>query len=213
MLKILNQTNSIVNHFLFEMRHKDIQKDRFKFRNNLKRLGYIMGYEISKELSFKDEEVISTLGTANVSLLDKQPVIMPILRAAIPFMDGFIEIFDQADVGFIGASREDDEDITVRLSYKVSPSLEGRDLIIVDPMLATGKSIVKSIHALSANGLPRHIHIATAVAAPEGVDYISQAIKNSYTLWTGALDEKLNSKAYIVPGLGDAGDLCYGPKL
>ncbi|MEX2335890.1 MAG: uracil phosphoribosyltransferase [Fulvivirga sp.] len=214
MLKILNHNNSIANHFLYEMRHKVIQKDRAKFRNNMKKLGIVMGYEISMVLDYKKCTVNSPLGSAAVELLHEQPVIISILRAAIPFMEGFVEIFDQSDVGFIGAYREEDgEEIEIKLNYQAVPSIEGRNVILVDPMLATGKSIVKSINNLVSNGLPHHIHIATAVAAPEGIEHISRYIKCKHTIWTGALDKKLNSNAYIVPGLGDAGDLSYGPKL
>lgn len=215
MLKILNQTPSIANHFMFEMRHKDIQKDRAKFRNNLKRLGMIMGYEISKTLAYHSQTVTSPLGDVKVDLLREQPVLISILRAGLPLMEGFIEVFDQADMGFIGAYRIEgnEEEIAVNLEYKAAPSLEGRTVILVDPMLATGKSIIESVNHLMANGLPAHIHIAAAVAAPEGIDYISRLLKTEHTIWTCSLDEKLNTNAYIVPGLGDAGDLSFGPKL
>lgn len=214
MVNIVNQTHSIANHFLYEMRHKDIQKDRSKFRNNLKRLGMIMAYEVSQALAYERRKVSTPLSDAEVSLLSEQPVIISILRAAMPFMDGFLEIFDQADAGFIGAyRREDSDEVAINLEYLASPSLEGKTLIVADPMLATGRSVVKALEHLTRNGVPDHIHIAAAVAAPEGIDYISKSLQSKFTIWTGALDEKLNDKAYIVPGLGDAGDLCFGPKL
>lgn len=214
MLKILNQSHSVANHFLYEMRHVEIQKDRAKFRNNLRRLGTILAYEISRTLDYKKETVTTPLSTMDVDLLARQPVIISILRAALPFSDGFVEVFDQADVGFVGAYRkEDGEEISVNFEYMATPSLDGRVVIVVDPMLATGKSIMESIDHLLNNGKPSHVHIAAAVAAPEGIDYISRMLKVEHTIWAGALDEKLNSQSYIVPGLGDAGDLCFGPKL
>lgn len=214
MLKILNQSNSVANHFLYEMRHIETQKDRAKFRNNLRRLGAVMAYEISRTLSYIKEAVTTPLGTMEVGLLAEQPILVSILRAALPFSDGFLETFDQADVGFVGAYRkEEGEEIGVNFEYMATPSLDNKVVIIVDPMLATGKSIIESINHLLNNGKPSHIHIAAAVAAPEGIDYISRMLKVEHTVWTGALDEKLNSKSYIVPGLGDAGDLCFGPKL
>ena len=214
MVNVLNQTHSVANHFLYEMRHKDIQKDRGKFRNNLKRLGIVMAYEVSKVLNYKMSNVSTPLADLEVELLKDQPVIISILRASMPFMEGFMEVFDQADAGFIGAyRREGAGEIDVNLEYLASPSLEGRNVIVVDPMLATGKSIIKSLDHLMSHGVPSHIHIVAAVAAPEGIDYISKSLKTQFTIWTGALDEKLNSNAYIIPGLGDAGDLCFGPKL
>lgn len=214
MVNILNHTHSIANHFLFEMRHKDIQKDRGKFRNNLKRLGIVMAYEVSKMLTYQKSRVSTPLADLDVELLTEQPVIISILRASMPFMEGFMEVFDQADAGFIGAyRREGVDEVDVNLEYLASPSLEGRNVVVVDPMLATGKSVIKSLEHLMSHGSPSHIHIVAAVAAPEGIDYISKSLKTKFTIWTGALDEKLNSKAYIIPGLGDAGDLCFGPKL
>ena len=214
MIKILNDIPSVANHFLYEMRHKDIQKDRAKFRNNLKRLGMVMAYEISKTLAYQSSSVTSSLGATEIALIKESPLIIAVLRAAIPFMDGFAEVFHDADIGFVGAWRKEGEgNLTVNLDYKASPSLKGRTVIIVDPMLATGQSIVKTINDLSLNGSAEHLHIATAVSAPEGIDYVSRSIKQPFTIWTGALDEKLNEDAYIVPGLGDAGDLSFGPKL
>ncbi|UII33429.1 uracil phosphoribosyltransferase [Fulvivirga ulvae] len=214
MLKVLNQSNSVANHFLYEMRHIETQKDRAKFRNNLRRLGVVMAYEISKALSYTKAVVETPLDTMEVDLLAEQPVLISILRAALPFSDGFTEVFDQADVGFVGAYRmEEGAEIAVNFEYMASPAVEGRVVIVVDPMLATGKSIIESIDHLLNNGKPGHIHIAAAVAAPEGIDYISKMLKVEHTIWAGALDEKLNNKSYIVPGLGDAGDLCFGPKL
>lgn len=213
MIKILNKENSIANHFLHEMRHKDIQNDRGKFKNNLKRLGMLMAYEISKTFEFEEKKVKTSLGEAESKLVKNQPVIIGILRAAIPFYNGFMEVFDEADGGFIGAFREEGDEIKINMGYCAAPNLEGREVIITDPMLATGKSLVQSIEKLLNNGIPSHIHIASVVAAPEGIDYISDSLKISNTIWVYALDQKLNGHAYIVPGLGDAGDLCFGEKL
>ncbi|MDX1628467.1 MAG: uracil phosphoribosyltransferase [Fulvivirga sp.] len=213
MIHILSQKQSIANHFLFEMRDKDIQNDRARFRQNLKRMGNFMAFEISKTLKYKEAEVATPLGNAKTQLLANQPLIICVLRAALPLYNGFMEVFDQADGGFIGAYREESEEINIQLEYYASPSVEDRVVIVVDPMLATGGSMVKSIDQLLKYGQPDHIHIASVVAAPEGINYISQKIKNDYTLWAFAVDEKLDDRAYIVPGLGDAGDLSFGEKI
>lgn len=213
MIKILNKKDTIANHFMYEMRHKDIQNDRGKFRNNLKRLGEFMALELSGDLEYISQPVETTLGKTSIRMLANQPVIVGILRAAIPFYDGFLEIFDQADGGFVGAYREEGDEIDVQLDYLAVPSLAGRDLILTDPMLATGKSMIKTIDKLKRFGIPRHIHIAAAIAAPEGIDYISKSLKIDNTIWCFAVDEKLNDQSYIVPGLGDAGDLSYGEKI
>ena len=214
MLNILNKTSSVANHFLYEMRHTELQKDRQKFRNNLRRLGSLMAFEISKSLDYNGETVETPLGSQEIMLLSEQPVIISVLRAAVPFAEGVIDIFDQADVGFIGAYRKEDGDhITVSFDYMAVPHLEGRLVIMVDPMLATGKSIVESVENLLKHGTPGHLHIVAAVAAPEGVQHINKSLNIEHTIWTAALDEKLNDASYIVPGLGDAGDLCFGPKL
>jgi len=212
MINILDKTNSAANHFLFEMRDKDIQIDRGKFRNNLKRLGAIMAYEISKSLEYQPKEVTTPLGRTNVNLVSDQPVIIGILRAALPFHEGFMSIFDQADGGFVGAYREETGEISVNLDYLAVPSITNRTVIIVDPMLATGKSLKKTIEKILKKGKPKHIHIASLVAAPEGIDYISQSLKSNHTIWVYSLDSNLDENAYIVPGLGDAGDLSFGEK-
>lgn len=172
-----------------------------------------MAYEISKSFEFDEKSVNTPLAQAQSMLIKEQPVIVGILRAAIPFYNGFLEIFDEADGGFIGAFREEGDEIKINMGYCAAPKLEGRTVIIADPMLATGKSLVQTIEMLLNNGTPSHIHIASVVAAPEGIDYISDSLKIKSTIWVYALDEKLNDHAYIVPGLGDAGDLCFGEKL
>lgn len=212
MINILDKTNTIANHFLFEMRDKDIQLDRGKFRNNLKRLGMTMAYEISKSLVYEAKAVQTPLGKASVNLLDKNPVIIGILRAALPFYEGFQAFYDQAEGGFIGAYRTEADDVAINLDYMAIPAVDNQTLILVDPMLATGKSLVKTIEKIYKKGTPKHIHIASVVAAPEGIDYISQSLKTNHSIWVYSLDENLDENAYIVPGLGDAGDLSFGEK-
>lgn len=212
MINILDHQASIANHFLSEMRHKDIQKDRSKFRHNLKKLGQVMAYELSKSLNYKKETIETPLAKIEVELLDKSPVIVAILRASMPFFDGFMDFFDKADGAFIGAYREEGQDISIKLDYLAAPDLEGRTLIIVDPMLATGKSLIASYNQLISKGLPSEIHFVSVVAAPEGIEYIAAHLKTNYTIWVASLDKKLNEDSYIVPGLGDAGDLSFGVK-
>ncbi len=215
MIRDLSATNSIVNHFLFELRDKDIQKDRGKFRNNLKRLGWILAYEMSKTLRFLPHQYETPLDKATTPLPADFPVIIVVLRAALPLMQGVVDVFDQADVGFVGAFRKKDvKEVEIHLGYAATPDLNNRDVLLVDTMLATGKSFIKTIDQLAGNGTPRHYHFLSAVAAPEGIDYISSHLKNKqYTIWVGAVDDRLDSKSYIVPGLGDAGDLSYGHKI
>lgn len=213
---ILNQQNSIANQYLAELRDVHQQHDRLRFRKNLERLGGIMAYEISKKMPYTPLEVQTPLSTTTTSLLSQQPVLLTILRAGVPFYQGFSNFFDRADTGFIGAYRAphtSSEDVSIDMSYITTPPIEGRQLVVVDPMLATGKSMIKSLDALLKQGRPAHIHIACVIAAPEGVAYLKEHMQADFSLWTCALDDKLNNMAYIVPGLGDAGDLAYGPKI
>ncbi|MEQ8478274.1 uracil phosphoribosyltransferase [Fulvivirga sp.] len=212
MINILDHQASIANHFLSEMRHKDIQKDRSKFRHNLKKLGQVMAYELSKSLNYTKETIETPLAKIEMELLDKSPVIVAILRASMPFFEGFMDFFDKADGAFIGAYREEGQDISIKLDYLAAPDLEGRTLIIVDPMLATGKSLIAAYNQLISKGLPSEIHFVSVVAAPEGIEYIAAHLKTNYTIWVASLDKKLNEDSYIVPGLGDAGDLSFGVK-
>ena len=214
MLFVLNHDNSVANHMLKELRDKTLQQDRMRFRNNVEKLGSILAYEISKRLMYKQEEVQTPLGKSVVQVLNEQPVLIPVLRAGLPFFQGFQHFFDQADSGFIGAYRKEGKgEITINLDYLAAPDLEGRQLILIDPMLATGKSFVKSMNALLEHGTPAHVHVAALVAAPEGVKFLKEKLNLPCSIYTCALDERLNEHAYIVPGLGDAGDLCYGEKL
>jgi uracil phosphoribosyltransferase len=211
---VLNQNPSIANHMLRELRDKDIQRDSMRFRNNIEKLGSIMAYEISKVFQYHPETISTPLGSSVISVLNQQPVLITVLRAGLPYFQGFQKFFDQAECGFIGAFRnEGNDEITISLNYLATPSLQNREVILIDPMLATGKSFVKSFNALVKYGKPAHVHIASLVAVPDGIQFIKQNLNVPHTVWTWALDEGLNEQSYIVPGLGDAGDLCYGTKL
>lgn len=204
---------SLINKFIAELRDINIQKDTWRFRKNLERIGEAMAFEISKSFDYTLSEIQTPLSRVSVSLPDENPVIVAVLRASLPFYQGFLNFFDQAESGFIGAFREEGESIKINLGYHASPSLEGKTLILADPMLATGKSFLESIKTLLQHGTPKKIHIAAVIAAPEGIQYLRDNLQVPHQLWIGAVDEKLNSKSYIVPGLGDAGDLAFGPKL
>ena len=212
---VLDQQNTIASQFIAELRNVQTQHDRLRFRRNMERLGEILAYEISKSLDYQEVSVQTPLAKIKVAQLVDQPVLIGILRAALPFYQGFLNYFDQADSGFIGAYRkpEEDAEIEIDLLYKAAPSITGKDVILIDPMLATGKSILVSIKDVLKNGKPKMIHIAGVIAAPEGVQYLQQNIDVPFKIWLGALDQKLNDRSYIVPGLGDAGDLCFGDKL
>ena len=209
----LDKNNSIACHFLAELRDKDIQNDRLRFRKNLERLGEVLAYEVSKSLEYYPAQIQTVLGEKKTGLLKSQPAIVTILRAGLPFYEGFLNFFDRADSGFIGAFRVEGEDISVESTYKALGDLSGKDVIIVDPMLATGKSIVSTLEQLNSHGSPNRIHIVAAIAAPEGIEYVQNNLNLNFRLWVGSIDDRLNEKAYIIPGLGDAGDLCYGQKL
>ena len=211
---VLNSHNSIANKYLSEIRDLDIQGDRMRFRKNLNRLGFLLGYEISKCLNFETQVVTTPLSSVKIDLPTDDIVILTIMRAGLPFQEGFMDVFDGADAGFIGAWRDDEgEKIEVELNYLATGDLTNKTVILVDPMLATGKSLVKTVDKLLAHGKPKHLHLAAAIAAPEGIDFLATNLKIEYKLWTCAVDEKLNEKSYIVPGLGDAGDLSFGEKL
>ena len=211
----LSQSNSIASVYLAGLRDVTLQKDRFKFRHNLKRLGQIMAFEISKEFDYKTEEVETPLGKSSAKLLQDQPVIISIMRAALPFYDGVLSVFDEADSGFVGAYRTTDFQTSksIRTEYIATGDLTGKTVILADPMLATGKSMLDAIHNLEAYGKPKKWIILCVLAAPEGVAYLEENVSENISLWCAAIDEKLNDKFYIVPGLGDAGDLAFGEKI
>ena len=211
---ILTEQPSIGNQFLAELRDIHKQQDRMRFRKNLERLGELLAFEVSKALPYHPPEVQTPLGTAQLELPVDQVVLVAVLRAALPFYQGFLNLFDQAESGFIGAfRREDGEKIGVNLGYHASPNLDNKVIILIDPMLATGQSCVTALKTLLEHGTPKAIHIAAAFAAPEGVQHLTNTLSVPYNLWLGSLDQKLNSKSYIIPGLGDAGDLAFGEKL
>lgn len=212
---ILTQQPSVANHFLAELRDVTIQQDRMRFRRNLERIGEVLAYEISKSLPYRQVDVTTPLGVAPTRLLRQPPVLATILRASLPFHQGFLNVFDQADNAFIGAYRGHhigDEDFEVEMDYITAPDLQDRTLILMDPMLATGRSIEKVYHALLRFGIPAQTHIAAVIASPEGVAYLQSRMPEC-RLWVGAVDVKLDARFYIVPGLGDAGDLSFGQKL
>lgn len=214
MVFVLTKHNSIANQFLAELRDKTIQQDRMRFRRNTERLGEIMAYEISKTLAYQERDIVTPLGSSPIHTLLHQPVLLTIMRAGLSYFHGFANFFDRADCGFIGAYREENaEHITIKLSYLATPSLAGKTVILIDPMLATGRSIIDSVNAMVKNGTPAHIHVASLVAAPEGLQYLSKNLSLPHSVWTCSIDEKLDENFYIVPGLGDAGDLSYGAKI
>lgn len=207
--------NSVANNFMAEVRDIKVQNDRLRFRKNLSRLGEILAYEMSKSLDFSEKKINTPLTSMNQKVIENQPVLISIMRAGMPFFEGVQNFFDHADAGFVGAFRANDFSTTnlIELSYFAVPNLSEKILVIVDPMLATGKSVVESIAHLKKYGTPRKIFLLAVIAAPEGIKFIADNIQTPIELWCGAIDDKLNDKAYIVPGLGDAGDLAYGPKL
>jgi uracil phosphoribosyltransferase len=215
MVHNLSLNHSIVNQFVSELRDIQIQRDRMRFRKNLERLGEIFAYEISKTLKYEEVEVITPLGIASVPVLQSHPIVGTILRAGLPLHYGILNYFDQADNAFISAYRRHHKDGTfdIKLEYVGSPSLNDRELILCDPMLATGSSIVKTYKALLEKGVPRHTHIVSALASTMGIEYVKRNMPPNVTIWAAAIDEELTAQSYIVPGLGDAGDLAFGSKL
>lgn len=214
MVHLLSEKNSIINQFIAELRNVEVQNDRMRFRRNLERIGEIAALEISKTLQYKTTEVTTPLGIANMELPAEYPVVGTILRAGLPLHQGLLNYFDHADNAFISAYRKHHKDGTfdIRLEYVGSPNLTGRILILADPMLATGSSIVTTYKALLERGKPRHTHIVAALGSIQGVEYVKKHMPESVNIWIGAIDEELTAQAYIVPGLGDAGDLAFGEK-
>lgn len=216
MIHILSEHSSILNQYIAEIRDQEIQQDRIRFRRNMERIGEIFAYEISKTLVYKQVTTHTVLGEADTRVLEQQPVVATILRAGLPLHTGLLNIFDGAQNAFVSAYRRHHKDnsFDIHVEYLSTPSLDNKTLIVCDPMLATGSSMVLSYQALLAKGKPRHTHIVSVIASREGVDYVKKHLPaDNYTLWLGAVDEELTAHAYIVPGLGDAGDLAYGEKL
>lgn len=216
MVHHLAEQNSILSQYIAEIRDKNIQQDRIRFRRNMERIGEFFAYEISKILQYKKVNTQTVLGEAESMILSEQPVIATILRAGLPLHTGMLNIFDGAQNAFVSAYRKHHKDnsFDIHVEYLSSPSLDNKTLIVTDPMLATGASMVLSYKALLSKGKPKHTHIVSVIASKEGVEYVRKNMPDqNYTLWVAAIDEELTAQAYIVPGLGDAGDLAYGEKL
>jgi len=210
----LSEEHSLVSNYLAELRDVEIQEDKARFRRNLEKIGEISAYEISKRLSWIEKEVTTPLGTSTCKVLESQPVLATILRAGLAMHNGLLNYFDKADNAFISAYRKHNTDGTfeISLEYISCPEMEGRVVIISDPMLATGSSLVKTIQYIREEGSPAEIHIVCALACTVGIEYILRAEPKAI-IWCGDIDDELTAKGYIVPGLGDAGDLAYGVKV
>ncbi len=216
-MNIINfaDTPSLVSQYMAELRDVNIQKDMLRFRRNLERIGEIMAYEISKTMTYRKQNVETPLDTAQCDMLDENVVLATIFRAGIPFHKGFLDYFDKAQNAFVSAYRKykEKENFDVFIEYIASPNLDGKTVIIADPMLATGASMELSYRALLTKGTPAKIHVASVISSQKAIDYVKETFPDDKTtIWVGAIDEKINSHSYIVPGLGDAGDLAYGVK-
>jgi uracil phosphoribosyltransferase len=210
----LSQDYSIVCDWIAEIRDQMVQTDRMRFRFNLERIGELSGYEISRKLPYEEREIQTPLGISVSKMLKTQPVLATILRAGLPLHQGLLRVFDKADSAFISAYRKHNRDggFEISMGYVTSPDLDNRVLILSDPMLATGSSLVKTIQQLKSEGNPTDIHIVTAIACTVGIEYLHRAVPTC-KIWCGAIDDELTAKGYIVPGLGDAGDLSFGNKM
>lgn len=219
-MKVVNfsEQNSVINQYLAEIRDREYQQNRLVFRNNIQRIGEMMAYEMSKTLDYKTQTVRTPLAEAEVSVPSDDVVVATIFRAGLPFHQGFLNVFDHAGNAFVSAYRKytNDEhtEVGIHVEYLATPDITGKTLIIADPMLATGGSMELGYEALISKGKPKHVHVACVIATPEGVDYIKTHLPNdTTTIWCAAIDPGMNEHKYIVPGFGDAGDLCYGEKL
>ena len=215
MINNLGDQNSILNQFMVEIRDEKIQKDPLRFRRNMERVGEVLAYEISKTLKYEHAEVRTPLGTAETRIATETVVLATILRAGLPFHQGFLNYFDRAENAFISSYREYEKDGTfqIRFEHLSGPSVHKKVIILCDPMIATGSTILLAYKALLEKGTPTHVHVASLIASKEGIDFLRKSLPmKKTTIWTVAVDDELTSKAYIVPGLGDAGDLAYGSK-
>jgi len=212
----LNTNNSILNTFISEIRSESIQGDSMRFRRNIERIGEILGYELSKQLNYSSKTITTPLGKKEITLVDNEIVICSILRAGLPLHQGLQNYFDKAENAYISAYRHhpnNDSDFEIVVEYFASPSLENKTLILADPMLATGNSLVAVLEALKKNGTPKEIHVVCVIGATEGIEFVKNHFPKNTHLWIAAVDDVLNDKGYIIPGLGDAGDLAFGQKL
>ena len=216
MVRNLGLENSLLNQFIGELRDINIQHDSMRFRRNLERIGEIFAYEISKTFTYNSKDITTSLGIANMRLMEQQPVLATILRAGLPVHQGLLNYFDHAENAFIAAYRKHHKDnsFEIQLHYMTAPNLEDRILILSDPMLASGKSMLLAFEELLNNGTPSHTHFISIIASSQGVEYLQKNLRTkNCTIWVGAIDEELTAQSYIVPGLGDAGDLAFGIKL
>lgn len=212
----LSQQNSVLNTFISEIRDVNIQKDSMRFRRNIERIGEVLGYEMSKNLNYKPQTIETPLGNCKVNLPSNDIVLCSILRAGVPLHNGLLNYFDAAENAFISAYRhhkDNSDDFEIIVEYLACPSLEGKTLILADPMLATGQSLLATFEALKPFGTPKEVHLACAIGSQKGADFIAKNFNENVHLWIAAIDESLNKKGYIIPGLGDAGDLAFGEKL
>lgn len=211
----ISENNSILNQFLAELRDSSLQTDRMRFRKNIERVGEILGYELSKTLTYRQKLVQTPLGEANLQIPEEEVVLCSILRAGIPLHNGLLNYFDNAENSFISAYRHhlNEKEFEIKVEYLTSPSLEGKTLILADPMLATGRSFLNVFQALKPMGEPKMIHLVSVIGAKPGIDFLQKELPENVHLWIATIDELLNEKGYIIPGLGDAGDLAFGPKL
>ena len=213
----LSENLSVMNNFMAELRDKKYQQNRRLFRNNVERIGEIMAYELSKTLEYKTKTVTTPFGTIDIPLIKDDLVVATVLRAGLPFHQGFLNVFDKADNAFVSAFRmyinREHTEVGVHTEYIATPSVKGRTLIIVDPMLATGGSLAAAIDSLTESDKPKKIHVCCVIAAPEGIEVVKEALPEDSTIWCAAIDNGMNEHKYIVPGFGDCGDLCYGEKL
>ncbi len=210
----LSAGHSLLSNWVSELRHTEIQTDRMRFRRNLERIGEVIAYEMSKEMEWEEKEIPTPLGVSVCKMLKNQPVLATILRAGVPLHQGLLNFFDKADNAFISAYRKHHRDgsFEINIEYVSCPDINGRVMIISDPMLATGASLVKTIQFLKAEGMPKEIHIVAAIACTIGIELVKRE-EPTVKIWCGAIDDELTAKGYIVPGLGDAGDLAFGPKI
>lgn len=219
MVQVFNfaEQNSVINQYMAELRDKNYQKNRLLFRHNITRIGEMMAYELSKTLEYKPKTITTPLGTIDIPLPKEDLVIATVLRAGLPFHEGFLNVFDRADNAFVSAFRmyinREHTEVGVHTEYIATPSVKGKTLLIVDPMLATGGSLAAAIDSLLQAGKPKKIHLCCVIAAPEGIEVVKEALPEDSTIWCTAIDQGMNAQKYIVPGFGDCGDLCYGEKL
>lgn len=212
----LSQQNSLLNTFISELRSVSIQKDSMRFRRNIERIGEILGYELSKTLNYNSSNIETPLGQCKIDLFENDIVLCSILRAGVPLHNGLLNYFDTAENAFISAYRqhkEHPESFEIVVEYLACPNLDNKTLILADPMLATGQSLIATFEALKPFGTPKNIHLVNVIGAQDGVDFVSDYFSEDTHLWIAAIDNELNEKGYIIPGLGDAGDLAFGEKL